>query len=113
MHTYLNAGYPHVFCVTLARETKVRGHEDKIDEPSVSTYPSWCADPCLEMVKSLPYLDFMSECFHPFDYHNPAPSSCQASKDSSSEQSQGGLTKNLKSRYIGNIPPLGSFVRCT
>lgn len=55
MHTYLNAGYPHVFCVTLARETKVRGHEDKIDEPSVSTYPSWCADPCLEMVKSLPY----------------------------------------------------------
>lgn len=40
MHTYLNAGYPHVFCVTLARETKVRGHEDKIDEPSVFTYPS-------------------------------------------------------------------------
>lgn len=38
--------------------------QDKIDEPSVSTYPSWCADPCLEMVKSLPYLDFMSECFH-------------------------------------------------
>lgn len=51
--------------------------------------------------------------FHPFDYHNPAPSSCQESKDSSSERGQGGLTKNLKSRCIGNIPRLGSFVRCT
>lgn len=30
------------------------------------TRPSWCADPCLEMVKSLPYLDFVSECFHFF-----------------------------------------------
>lgn len=44
----------------------MRGHEDKIDGPSVSTYPSGCADPCLEMVKSLPYLDSMSECFHFF-----------------------------------------------
>lgn len=64
----------------------MRGYEDKIDEPIVPrTRPSWCADPCLEMVKNLPYLDFVSECFHFFfDYQNPAPSSCQESKDSSS-----------------------------